>query len=69
MRKNGSNNLHLQVNCGLTYLWVKKEAPWSRDTSDEVGSFSWYCRATAGVKLHHFDNVVIIVGEEDVVPV
>ena len=50
-----------------TYLWVKKEAPWVTNTSDEVGSFSWYYRATAGVKLHHFDNVVRIVGEEDVV--
>ena len=67
MRKNGSNNLHFHVNCGSTYQWVKKEAPWTTDISDEVGSFSWYYRATAGVKLHHFDNVVVLVGEEDVV--
>ena len=50
-----------------TYLWVKKEAPRTTDTSDEVGSFSWYYRATVSAKLHHFDNVVAPVGEEDVV--
>lgn len=49
------------------YLWVKKEAPWTSDTSDEVGDFRMSnVRATAGVKLHHFDTGITPGGIEDV---